>query len=136
MLDTDDELNDLTSWLVILEKIVEQSANMVVITDAEQRIRWVNQTHTRVTGWSLEEVRGRRAGELLRGPLTDSVVSQNLRDQLRQGKSVAGVEMINYRKNGETFIVSLNIEATREMPTPLGAGAISTEANPCSAAAV
>ena len=39
MLDSTDELYDLTSWLLILEKVVEQSANMVVITDAEQRIR-------------------------------------------------------------------------------------------------
>ena len=50
MLDTTNELDDLTSWLLILEKIVEKSANMVVITDAEQRIRWVNQTYTEITG--------------------------------------------------------------------------------------
>jgi len=50
LLDTTNELDDLTSWLLILEKIVEKSANMVVITDAEQRIRWVNQTYTEITG--------------------------------------------------------------------------------------
>lgn len=98
LLDSTDELNDLTSWLLILEKVVEQSANMVVITDAEQRIRWVNQTYTQVTGWSLEEVQGRRAGEVLRGPLTDRWVSKQLSNQLRQGRSVSGAEMVNYRR--------------------------------------
>ncbi len=114
MLDSTDGLYDLTSWLLILEKVVEQSANMVVITDAEQRIRWVNQTYTRVTGWSLDEVQGRRAGEVLRGPLTDRRVSQRLGNQLRLGRSVSGAEMINYRKNGEPYTVTLNIEPIRD----------------------
>ena len=50
LLDDAEERSDLNSWLRILEKIVAQSANMVVITDAEQRVRWVNQTYTEITG--------------------------------------------------------------------------------------
>lgn len=114
MLDTTDALNDLTSWLLILEKIVEQSANMVVITDSAQRIRWVNQTYTKTTGWKLEEVQGKRAGEQLHGPLTDPLVKQRLRDRLSQGISVAGAEIVNYRKNGEPYTALLNIEPIRD----------------------
>ena len=114
MLDTTNELDDLTSWLLILEQVVEQSANMVVITDAEQRIRWVNRTYTQITGWALEEVQGKRAGEVLRGPLTDRLVSQQLGDRLRRGQSVSGVEMVNYRKSGEPYTVLLNIEPIRD----------------------
>ncbi|MDO9507012.1 PAS domain S-box protein [Hydrogenophaga sp.] len=114
MLDSSDELNDLTSWLLILEKIVEQSANMVVITDDAQRIRWVNQTYTRVTGWTLEEVVGKRAGEQLHGPLTDTLVKEGLRNRLKQGMSVSGAEIVNYRKNGESYIALLNIEPIRD----------------------
>ncbi len=114
MLDTANELHDLTSWLTILEKIVEQSANMVVITDAEQRIRWVNRSYTQTTGWSLDEVQGKTAGRLLHGPLTNPQVSQFVRDRLRQGLSVSGVETINYRKNGDPYTVMLNIEPIRD----------------------
>lgn len=114
MLDTDDELHDLTSWLMILEKIVEQSANMVVITDGKQRIRWVNQTYTRTTGWTLQEVMDKRAGEVVRGPLTDRQVSADVGKRLRQGQSISGVEMINYRKSGEPYTVSLSIEPIRD----------------------
>lgn len=113
MLDTTDDLSDLTSWLLILEKVVEKSANMVVITDAAQRIRWVNQTYTEITGWQLDEVRGKRPGEQLQGPLTDQLVKERLRNQLRQGKSVSGVEIVNYRKNGEPYTALLNIEPIR-----------------------
>lgn len=113
MLDNFDEFDDLTSWLLILEKIVEQSTNMVVITDAEQHIRWVNRTYTEITGWPLEEVQGKRPGEFLRGPLSDRQVGQKISDRLRQGQSVSGVEMVNYRKNGEPYTVLLNIEPIR-----------------------
>jgi len=114
MLDSADERADLASWLLILEKVVEQSANMVVIADAAQRIHWVNQTYTKVTGWELAEVQGKRAGEQLHGPLTDKAVRQRLRDRLSQGLSVAGVEIVNYRKNGEPYLALLNIETIRD----------------------
>lgn len=42
--------------------IVEHSSNMVVITDAERRIEYVNPSYTRVTGWTLPEVRGLKPG--------------------------------------------------------------------------
>lgn len=114
MLDTTDELTDMASWLLILEKVVEQSANMVVIADASRRIHWVNQTYTKVTGWELEEVQGKLAGEQLHGPLTDKRIRQQLRDRLSQGQSVAGVEIVNYRKNGEPYLALLNIETIRD----------------------
>ncbi|WP_374639163.1 ATP-binding protein [Hydrogenophaga sp.] len=113
MLEAQDELDDLTSWLLILERIVEQSANMVVITDADQRIRWVNQTYSKVTGWSLEEARGQKAGHLLRGPATDVSTAQAIGHPLRGGLSVSGVEMTNYRKCGDPYTVLLNIEPIR-----------------------
>lgn len=114
MLEAQDELDDLSSWLLILEKIVEQSANMVVITDADQRIRWVNRTYTDVTGWRLDEARGKKAGDLLRGPATDMGSAREVGQRLRSGLSVSGVEMTNYRKNGEPYTVLLSIEPLRD----------------------
>ncbi|TNF60072.1 MAG: PAS domain S-box protein [Burkholderiales bacterium] len=114
MLTATDDLDDLTSWLLVLERIVEQSGNMVVVTDADQRVSWVNRTYTKVTGWTLEEVRGRRAGERLHGPLTDRNVTLAMSGSLRAGLSVSGVEVINYRKNGEPYVALLNIEPIRD----------------------
>lgn len=114
MLDTGHELSDLTSWLSVLERIVETSANMVVITDANQRIRWVNTTYTIVTGWTLEEVMGKRPAQLLHGPNTDPALSRQVGERLKQGLSISSVEMTNYRKCGEPYTVSLNIEPIRD----------------------
>ena len=98
----------------MLEKIAEGSANMIVVTDPERRIRWVNRTYTHVTGWTLEECLGKRPAELLHGPKTDAQDLIQLAGMLRQGRPVAGFELINYRKSGEAYVVNMNIEPIRD----------------------
>ncbi len=88
---------------------------MVVVTDADRRVTWVNQTYTAVTGWTLDEVRGLPAGARTHGPLTDKRVTEQLGNTLRQGRSVSGVEVVNYRKSGEPYTLLLNIEPVRNI---------------------
>lgn len=107
-------MHDLKSWLSMLEAIAENSTNMIVITDARRRVTWVNKTYTRITGWSLEECQGKSPGAYLHGPLTNPVSLNRLRTLLRQGQSVSDVELVNYRKSGETYTVQLNIEPIRD----------------------
>ena len=71
--------------------IVEHSSNMVVITDAERRIEYVNPSYTRVTGWTLPEVRGLKPGRLLHGPLTDAESVRRISRALSLGESIDGV---------------------------------------------
>ncbi|MEZ5662622.1 MAG: ATP-binding protein [Burkholderiaceae bacterium] len=93
---------------------VERSANMVVIADENQIVTWVNKSFSKVTGWSLAEMRGRKAGQLLRGPLTDAKAIQAIGDRLMVGASVTGVELVNYRKSGEPYTVLVNIEPIKD----------------------
>jgi PAS domain S-box-containing protein len=106
--------NDLTLWLSVLEKIVDTSTNMVVLTDAERRIKWVNATYTRVTGWTPPECIGKRPAELLHGPETSAEDRAHLARMLASGEAVRDFELVNYRKNGEPYRVCLSIEAIRD----------------------
>lgn len=106
--------DDVRQWLAMLERMVDGSSNMVVVTDRERRIRWVNATYTRITGWSLPECEGKRPRELLHGPGTDTGALSSLSSRLRQGLSVFDVELLNYKKSGEPYHVSLNIEPIRD----------------------
>ncbi|MBL8388442.1 MAG: PAS domain S-box protein [Hydrogenophaga sp.] len=108
------EINDLTLWLGVLEKIVDSSTNMVVITDAERRIKWVNARYTQVTGWTLHECVNKRPREVLHGPETSPETLATIGTLLRAGEPVKGVELVNYRKSGEIYRVSLDIEAIRD----------------------
>ncbi len=94
--------------------IVEHSSNMVVITDAERRIEYVNPSYTRVTGWTLPEVRGLKPGRLLHGPLTDAESVRRMSRALSLGESIDGVELVNYRRDGQPYWVRLHIRPVHD----------------------
>jgi PAS domain S-box-containing protein len=108
------DIDDLTLWLEVLQRVADASTNMVVITDPERRILWVNATYVRITGWALAECIGKRPRELLHGPDTSREVLDRMADQLRNGEPVQDVELVNYRRSGEAYRVRLNIEAVRD----------------------
>lgn len=94
--------------------VVEHTSNMVVITDAQRRIEYVNPSYTRVTGWQLDEVRGRRPGEVLHGPLTCRNTTRQISERLGRGEPVHQVELVNHRKDGEPYWVQLNIQPVHD----------------------
>lgn len=101
---------DVMRRLQMLEMIVENTSNMVVVTDEERRITWVNAAYSRITGWALDECVGRRPGELLHGPQTSALSLSRLGAMLRQTQAVRDFELLNYKRSGEPYWVSLNIE--------------------------
>lgn len=105
----------LDEWLHMLERIAEGSTNMIVVTDHERRIKWVNAMYTEVTGWVLEDCKGRRPSEFLHGPKTDRQELTRLSRLLKQGLSASGFELVNYRKSGEPYLVAMNIEPIRDL---------------------
>ncbi len=105
---------DVLRRLQMLEMIVENTSNMVVVTDESRRITWVNPAYTRITGWSLSECIGRRPSELLHGPLTDSETVSRLAQLLRTPQPVRDFELLNHKRSGEPYWVQLNIEPIRD----------------------
>ena len=63
----------------LLSLVVSKSKNVIIIIDAEGRIRWVNESFKNITGYTLHEALGKRISELLHGPLTDPVVTERMR---------------------------------------------------------
>jgi PAS domain S-box-containing protein len=93
-----------------LEFIVANTTNMVVVTNGRREIEWVNPAYTRVTGWTLGEVKGKNPATFLHGPQTSAADAARLRELLNQGRAANDFELINYKKSGEPFWVSLNIQ--------------------------
>jgi PAS domain S-box-containing protein len=92
-----------------LADIARRTSEAVVITDAERRIEWVNAAYTRITGYTLEEVRGELAGGFLHGERTDTAAAAAIRTALERGEAVAA-EVVNYARDGREFIVRLDIK--------------------------
>ncbi|RMG70282.1 MAG: PAS domain S-box protein, partial [Bacteroidetes bacterium] len=85
-----------------LSLVASHTHNGVMIADARGRIEWANEAFSNLTGFSLEEVRGRTPGEVLQGPGTDPATRAYINQRLRN-REPASCEILNYRKDGRPF---------------------------------
>lgn len=90
-----------------LALIAEKTTNAAIITDALGRIKWVNESFTKITGYTLDEVKGKVPGEVLQGPRTHTEARVTMGNALRDGKPFV-VETINYTKSGEPYWVKID----------------------------
>lgn len=96
-----------------LALIAARTDNGVVITDAAGRVEWINRAFEQITGYNLEDVRGRTPGSLLQGPDTDPATVEYIRRQLRQGEGFT-CELLNYHKNGAKYWVGIEVQPIRD----------------------
>ncbi len=90
-----------------LSRAVEQSPTMVLITDAAGAIEYVNEEFTEVTGYTLEEVRGRTPSILNAGDV-DPDFYQDMWRTIQSGEDWHG-EMRNRTKSGQPYWTTLSI---------------------------
>ncbi|MDD2792840.1 MAG: PAS domain S-box protein [Sediminibacterium sp.] len=96
--------------LKMLSAIAEESTNALVVTDTEGRIDWANKAFTRITGYTLEEVKGRKPGSFLQGPESSKETIGYLRTQIRNQQPFV-CELINYHKSGKPYWIRINGQA-------------------------
>ncbi|HJW87544.1 MAG TPA: PAS domain S-box protein [Candidatus Brocadiaceae bacterium] len=80
---------------------IEQSPSIVVITDTQGDIQYVNPRFTQLTGYTLEEVMGKNPRILKSGDVSPEVYKQ-LWETLSAGNEWRG-EFCNKKKNGELY---------------------------------
>jgi len=79
----------------------------VIITDSNKLIMWANEQFTKMTGYSLAEVRGKKPS-LLQGRNTERTTVNRIRTSLEKKKPFHD-RITNYRKNGEEYTCALTI---------------------------
>jgi PAS domain S-box-containing protein len=92
-----------------LALVAERTDNAVAITDARGSIEWVNEGFTRVTGYTLEEVKGRSPGSFLQGKETDPEKVRMIGDAVRAGRGFRAV-MRNYHKSGTPYDIAIECQ--------------------------
>jgi PAS domain S-box-containing protein len=105
------EINDRKKAEEELKKlslVASKTVNSVYITDDEARVEWVNEGFTRITGYTLEEVRGRKPGDLLAGPETNANRISTIREKLVFDKPFVQ-EVQNKNKAGEVYWSKLDV---------------------------
>ena len=99
--------------LKLLALVVSRTDNSVVITDAQGRTEWVNEAFIKQTGYSLEEMAGRKPGALLQGAETDPTTVAFIRERLQRYIPFTAT-ILNYKKSGQKLWYSMDITPIRD----------------------
>ena len=78
-----------------------QAAIAIVLTDANRNVQWVNQNFTDITGYSLQEVVGKKPS-LLQGNGTPKQDVERIREKLNAHQPVKD-SLVNYTKDGKAY---------------------------------
>jgi PAS domain S-box-containing protein len=95
--------------LKLLESVITNATDSVLITEAgtfdeaAQKIVYVNEAFTKMTGYKKEEVIG-KTSRLLQGAKTNKEELEKLAKSMQKGESCE-IEVIKYNKKGEEFWV-------------------------------
>ena len=94
-------MKELESQLRKLLRAVEQSPESIVITDLQERIEYVNEAFTRISGWPAADAIG-RPHHLLQPDRGPAERQEAMRRELAAGQGWSG-EFSNSRRNGEPY---------------------------------
>jgi PAS domain S-box-containing protein len=92
-----------------LALVASHTSSGVVLTDRDWRITWINEGFTRLFGYRLDEIRGRRPGDFMVGPETDPRTLAALDQAAAVGRPFVG-EILNYAKDGRKVWIELEIQ--------------------------
>ena len=96
--------NDLLKFKLAADNAFEH----IVITDPEGNVIYGNKTMEKVTGYSVQESIGKKAGTLWKYPMPPEYY-KNLWKVIKVDKKVFEGEIINRRKNGEVYEAHISI---------------------------
>ena len=94
---------------VILGDVARFTTNLVVIAYREERIEWVNRAFEDRTGWTLDDVEGRRLGDF---PQSESTAPETIARIGRALRAVESVEtdILNRSRSEEDYWLRLEIQ--------------------------
>lgn len=99
---TEEELRNLSL-------IAKETNNLVIVTDGQGLINWVNDAFFKKTGYTMEEVKGQYPGVLLEGPETNPETALFIQEQVRQGEPFR-VDILCYTKARDKFWVEISAQ--------------------------
>jgi PAS domain S-box-containing protein len=107
--------------------IVEATRHPIVRTDAERKITWINPAFTDLTGYSLDDARGKSPGALLQGEDTDPQTVAALRAALNAPAPIK-TTILNYTRAKRPYWLEIEIQPIRDAAGALeGFQAVATD---------
>ncbi|RYY30006.1 MAG: PAS domain S-box protein [Sphingobacteriaceae bacterium] len=89
-----------------LSLVASHVTNGVVINDAHNKILWINEAFKTITGYTLEEVKGKKLSNLITGSQSDPQIIEYADHQAKEKKSFT-IELLTYKKDQEPIWLSI-----------------------------
>ncbi|MGY0038687.1 PAS domain S-box protein [Pedobacter sp. NJ-S-72] len=102
-----DELRQKDEQNRQLAEVVSKVKSGVVIKDTDGKISWVNHSFEKLSGYTLEELKGKLPREILHGPETSPATKDFISASLKVN-DFFNIEIINYSKSGNPYWVEVN----------------------------
>ncbi|MDP1901808.1 MAG: EAL domain-containing protein [Rubrivivax sp.] len=106
-------LREQATELQRLALVAEHTTALVLITDAEDLIVWVNAAFTRGTGWPLADAQGQRPGDLLAHAQADAAVHARLRLAVQEAQGLR-VESLYRTRDGRDLWLDVDLRPLRD----------------------
>ncbi|WP_100655721.1 PAS domain S-box protein [Alteromonas flava] len=94
--------------IALLSLVANETDNSVIITDAQGLIEYINPGFSKLTGYSAEDVVGKKPGQILQGKHTSDETRKRIRTKLERREPFYE-EILNYTKQGEPYWISLAV---------------------------
>lgn len=91
-----------------LALVAQKTQNVVVISDTEGKVQWVNDAFTKLTEYTPQEIYGKKPGHFLQGRETDPKTIETIREAIKNRQPFTG-EIYNYSKSGKGYWLSISI---------------------------
>jgi PAS domain S-box-containing protein len=92
-----------------LSWVASHTNSAVSITDRKGKIEWINRSFEKLTGYTLDEVKGKNPGDILQGKGTDPITVKRMSQKLGRQEASTGEVILNYTKSGEPVWISADI---------------------------
>jgi len=92
--------------LKMLSLVASNGTSGVIINDANGNVEWVNNAFEKITGYTIDDVKDKHLGDVLKGELTDVSIIEHSRE-LSKNKQSFEVDLLVYRKDGEAIWVTV-----------------------------
>lgn len=106
------ELASQNATLQRLATVAQHTNNAVIITDAARGIAWVNDAFTRITGYTLDDVRGQKLDHFHQTEHADPATLDELTAAFESERSYR-CEILHRGKEGREFWLDVNVHCER-----------------------
>ena len=107
------ELRAKNKELRKLSIVASKAENAIIITDRDGVAEWVNDGFVRLTGYTFDEIVGKKPDEILYGKNTDKLMLSNLRMAISDNISFSG-ELLKYKKDNTRFWTQITMTPIAE----------------------